>query len=138
MHLKLEFTSIISGDDIKIIDKKLENQITKDNAPRIKAKIVLELANGPTTSEADEIMGKKGIKLIPDVLANSGGVTVSAFEWEQNIKGEKWDEENVNHKLKEKITKAFESVWNEAYKRKTDFRTAAFIVAIQRIISKIH
>lgn len=117
-----------------LVPSALENQITYQNAGKIKAKVVLEMANGPTTPEADEILYKKGIMVIPDVLSNSGGVTVSYFEWKQNLEDIYWKEEEVNRKLKAKMEDAFASVWNEAKKQKTDLRTAAFIVAIRRII----
>lgn len=117
-----------------LIPAALENQITQENAGKIKAKVILEMANGPTTSEADEFLFKKGIIIVPDVLANSGGVTVSYFEWDQNLKGEKWSEKDVNKKLKEKMENAFEAVWKVSQKKKCDLRTAAFIVGIQRIL----
>lgn len=119
-----------------LVPAALENQITAENAGKIKASVVLEMANGPTTPEADEILHKKGIVVVPDVLANSGGVTVSYFEWEQNLKNEKWSEKQVNDKLKDKMEDAFEVVWKTAKKEKTDLRTAAFIVAIKRITAK--
>jgi len=117
-----------------LVPSALENQITKKNAKNIKAKVVLEMANGPTTPEADEILYEKGITVVPDVFANSGGVTVSCFEWEQNLKGEKWSEEKVNSKLKKKIEAAFTAIWRESKDKKVGLRTAAFIVAIKRIL----
>lgn len=117
-----------------LVPAALENQITAENANRIKAKVVLEMANGPTTPEADEVLYKKDIILVPDVLANSGGVTVSCFEWEQNLKNEHWKEADVNLKLKKKMASAFEAVWETSKKYKIDLRTAAFIVATGRIV----
>ncbi|KKQ80895.1 MAG: Glutamate dehydrogenase [Parcubacteria group bacterium GW2011_GWC2_38_7] len=97
-----------------LVPAALENQITGENAERIKAQYLIELANGPVTPEGDEILAKNGIKSVPDVLANSGGVTVSYFEWEQNIKSEKWTEADVLAKLKAIIVPAFEDIWTNS------------------------
>lgn len=120
-----------------LVPSALENQITKENAGKIKAKVILEMANGPTTPEADEILYKKDIVVVPDVLANSGGVTVSYFEWNQNLKSEHWGESAVNKKLEKKMVDALGVVWKQSKQSKTDLRTAAFIVAIKRITSKM-
>jgi glutamate dehydrogenase/leucine dehydrogenase len=118
-----------------LIPAALENQITEKNVGRIKAKVVLELANGPTTPEADEKLFKKGIVLVPDVLANAGGVTVSYFEWVQNLANYYWTEKEVFQKLEKIMVESFNEVWVMAQSKKTDLRTAAFIVAISRIAS---
>jgi glutamate dehydrogenase/leucine dehydrogenase len=118
-----------------LVPAALENQITGANVAKIQAKVVLEMANGPTTPEADSVFFQKGVTVVPDVLANSGGVTVSSFEWEQNIKGEKWTEDAVNEKLQKKMSSAFLSVWDAAKQYKTDLRTGAFIVAVNRIVT---
>lgn len=117
-----------------LVPAALESVITKDNASKIKAKVILEMANGPTTPEADTILYKKGIPVIPDILANSGGVTVSCFEWEQNLKGQHWTKDSVNRKLKNKMESATDAIWRVSKKLKTDPRTAAFVVALSRIL----
>lgn len=118
-----------------IVPSALENVLTKANAGKIKAKVVLEMANGPTTADADSALFKKGIPVIPDILSNSGGVSVSAFEWEQNLKGQKWSKAQVNAKLKKKMDLAASAVWDVSVKHKTDLRTAAFVVALGRILA---
>jgi len=120
-----------------IVPAALENVITAENAQKIKAKIIIEMANGPTTPEADEILKKKKILVVPDILANSGGVTVSYFEWKQNIEGNKWSEEKVNRELKRKIVGAFRDVWEIREKYKVDLRTAAYILAIEKLLVKL-
>ena len=116
-----------------LIPAALENQITKENAGKIKAKFILELANGPITPEADEVLYEKNIPVIPDILANSGGVTVSTFEWEQNLKGEHWTEADVNAKLKAILDEESKIVYEKSQSAKTDMRRAAFIVALERL-----
>ena len=112
----------------------LENVLTKDNAEKIKAKVILEMANGPTTPEADEIFEQHGIVVIPDILANSGGVATSYFEWYQNMHDEHWGKEQVLEKLDKQMTQAFTDVLETKNKYKTTFRNAAYILATERII----
>src|SRR3990170_4922329 len=121
-----------------LIPAALENQLTKKTSPGVKAKIVLELANGPTTPGADEVFAKKKILVIPDVLSNAGGVTVSYFEWVQNLSGQYWDEEEVMRHLEKKMSQAFDSVWDVAKKNHVSLRVAAFLLATQRIADAIH
>lgn len=111
----------------------LENVITKDNAGKIKAKISGEGANGPTTFEADQILYKNGVLVLPDILANAGGVTVSYFEWVQNNYNFYWTEEEVNERLDQKITKAFHEVWDVKEKHKCNMRDAAYLVAVKKV-----
>jgi glutamate dehydrogenase len=116
-----------------LIPAALENQITSENATKIKAKLVLEMANGPTAQEADPVLHKNGVVVIPDVLANSGGVTVSYFEYLQNLKNQKWTLDQVNKKLKTAMNNATKAVMETAKRHKTDLRTGAFILALERI-----
>jgi glutamate dehydrogenase/leucine dehydrogenase len=116
-----------------IVPSALENAITGENASGIKASIVLELANGPTTIEADVLLAKKGVTVIPDVLANAGGVAVSYFEWYQNMHDEKWKKEDVFKKLKEKMEAASKTVHAASLEYKVSLREAAYIVALKRL-----
>jgi len=116
-----------------LIPSALENQITKKNANNIKAKIVAELANGPTTPDADDILFKNNVFVIPDFLCNAGGVTVSYFEWVQNLTRDYWDLDTVHKKLDNKMTKAFDGVLAEHKNRKVDMRTAAYVVSVKRV-----
>jgi glutamate dehydrogenase/leucine dehydrogenase len=111
----------------------LENVITQENAGKIKAKIVLEMANGPTTPEADAILDKKGIIVLPDILANAGGVTVSYFEWAQNLTGYAWDLDEVDKRLERQMSRAFKAVHETAQKHRISYRKAANVLALGRI-----
>jgi len=124
----------IWGLDVDVlIPAALENQITMQNAPQIKAKIITEGANGPTTPDAHKYLHEKGVFVIPDILANSGGVTTSYFEWVQDRYGYFWEEKDVNERLEKKMCEAFEDVLKTSIRYKVDMRTAAYIVAIQRV-----
>ncbi len=125
---------LLEADVDVLIPSAIEDQLTGENASRVKAKIVLELANGPSTPEADEIFYKNDILLLPDFLSNAGGVTVSYFEWVQNITGDYWTEEQVYSRLDQKMTFATQDVLNTHDKYKTDPRTAAYIIAMQRVL----
>jgi glutamate dehydrogenase (NAD(P)+) len=116
-----------------LIPAALENQITARNAGNVKAKLVAEAANGPTTPEADEILYRKGVFTIPDILCNAGGVTVSYFEWVQDLNRDFWDENEVNLKLKGIMVKAFQDTLAMSLKEKVNMRTAAYLLAVQRV-----
>ncbi len=116
-----------------LVPAALENQITRDNAPRIKARVVAEAANGPTTPDADAILHDNGIFLIPDILCNAGGVTVSYFEWVQDMQSFFWTEDRINESLKGIMDRAFESVHAMSEHRSVDMRTAAYMVAVARV-----
>jgi len=116
-----------------LVPAALENQLTVDNAKEVKAKMVLELANGPTTPEADEILKERGIKVVPDILANAGGVVVSTLEWEQNKKAEHWTEEEVLGRLKEILVPQAESIWQKSKSMNVTLRNAAYILALERL-----
>lgn len=117
-----------------LIPAALESQITKKNAGDVKAKLVVEAANGPTTSEADPILHKKGVTVIPDILANAGGVTVSYFEWVQNRMGYYWTKDEIDQKLKEIMTRAFKDVVQMSKKYKVDVRTGAYLLAVNKVV----
>jgi glutamate dehydrogenase/leucine dehydrogenase len=119
-----------------IVPAALNTVITKTNAEDIKAKIILEMANGPTTTKADEILEKKHITVIPDILANAGGVAVSYFEWYQNIHHEEWSKNDVFEKLKRKMLKATDAVWKTMQEQKTTMRDAAYITALREFENK--
>ncbi|HEV2429205.1 MAG TPA: Glu/Leu/Phe/Val dehydrogenase, partial [Thermoplasmata archaeon] len=120
-----------------LIPAALENQITKKNANKIQAKIVAEAANGPTVPEADSVLFEKKIVVLPDVLANAGGVTVSYFEWAQDIQGFYWPLADVNNRLEAAMVRAYTDVHKVAEERKVHHRTAAYVLAIQRVIDAI-
>ncbi len=116
-----------------LVPAAMENQLTKANAPKIKAKYIIEGANGPTSGEADRIFNERGITVVPDILANAGGVTVSYFEWVQDMQSYFWSEKEINARLQEIIVGAFTEVYDLAEKEKVDMRLAAFMVAIRRL-----
>jgi glutamate dehydrogenase/leucine dehydrogenase len=120
-----------------LIPAAFENQITSANADKVKAKAILELANGPITPEADEILFAKNVPIVPDILANSGGVTVSYFEWDQNLKGEHWSEKEVFDKLQPMLEDSAKKILEKAKESNTDLRRGAFILALERIQEKM-
>ena len=117
-----------------MIPAALEQQITSANAHRIQARLVIEGANGPTTPEADDILRERNILVVPDVIANAGGVTVSYFEWVQDFSSFFWSEDDINARLVRLMTEAFDAVWQMAQEHKVSLRTATFIIACKRIL----
>ena len=117
-----------------LIPAALEQQITAENAGRIKARMVIEGANGPTTPQADDILADRNVLVVPDVIANAGGVTVSYFEWVQDFSSFFWDEDEINARLVKIMTNAFAGIWQVAQEKKVSLRTATFIVACERIL----
>ncbi|MEG1612806.1 MAG: Glu/Leu/Phe/Val dehydrogenase [Clostridia bacterium] len=128
-------SQLITCDCDIVIPAALENQITEENARDVKAKIIVEAANGPTTVEADAILAEKGVTIIPDILSNSGGVIVSYCEWVQNIQSLMWEETEVNNMLKNIILRAFEQVYAAQKEYNVSYRIAAYTVALKRLVS---
>lgn len=117
-----------------LVPAALENVINKDNMHTIKARIIVEMANGPVSEEAHDYLSRQGVIIVPDVLANSGGVTVSYLEWYQNMHTQVWSEEKVNKRLKTMMERAFETIWAVAHKRKTSLKQGAFETALTRMV----
>lgn len=118
-----------------LIPAAMENQLTAQTAPHVKTKIIVEAANGPTTVDGDRILEENGVVVVPDILANSGGVAVSYFEWIQNIQSFGWDEDKVNRRLERLMVKAFADVWDTAQKANTSLRMGAYMLALDRIVT---
>lgn len=125
---------LLALDVTVLVPAALENQINDTNANDVRAKIIVEGANGPTTVEADEILKQKGVTVVPDILANAGGVIVSYFEWVQNIQSVSWSEDEVNEKLEDIITRAFHSVCDIAEQNDQTLRIGAYLIAIRRVV----
>ncbi len=125
--------ALLTLDCDVLVPAATENVITRKNASQIKAKVICEGANGPTTAAADEVLEKKGVFVIPDILANAGGVTVSYFEWVQDRGGYFWDEETVNHRLESIMTRSFAEVMAMADRHKVSNRIACYMLAVDRV-----
>ena len=134
---KISNAELLELDVDVLVLAALENQIRKENADKIRAKVIVELANGPITKEADGILFERGIEVLPDIIANSGGVIVSYFEWLQNLSNTKWNAEKVDSELKEKITSAFDKVFDLARLNGSSLRNAAYEVAIRRVVDSL-
>ena len=131
---KITNAELLRIDTDVLIPAALENQITVDVAKELKAKYVVEAANGPTTREADQVLEERDVVVMPDILANAGGVIVSYFEWVQNKESSRWEDSKTNRKLRNLLTEAFEQVWKTYEDKKVSFREAAYMVALNRIV----
>lgn len=128
-----ESSEIITWPCDVLIPAALEEAITKDNARDVRASMIIEGANGPTTPEANDILLERGVTIVPDLLANAGGVTASYFEWAQNIQQFRWDLETVISRLEQTMVRAYAEVRDLAKQKSTDLRTASFVLGIQRV-----
>ncbi len=131
---RIDNEELLALDVDVLIPAALENQININNVNDIKAKFIVEAANGPTTVEADPILEQKGVVVVPDILANAGGVVVSYFEWVQNIQSMSWTRTDTNAKLEEIMDRAFEEVWNIAAEKGVSLRTGAYLIAVKRVV----
>jgi len=136
-HEQLDADKLIGVECDLLVPSALENMIHADNAASVKAKLVLELANGPVTAEADELLAKKGTVVLPDILANAGGVTVSYFEWVQNRQGYYWTLEEIHDRLRTIMEREGRAIWNLSREKNISVRTAAYVHALGRLAEAI-
>jgi glutamate dehydrogenase/leucine dehydrogenase len=133
--VRITNSELLECDCDILIPAALENQITEKNADKIKAGIIIEAANGPTSEEADAILNSKNVLVVPDILANAGGVVVSYLEWVQNLQGLLWDEDEVNDRLRKIMSKAFDEVYQNAMEYKCNMRNGAYALALKRLLA---
>jgi glutamate dehydrogenase (NADP+) len=133
----IEPAAVLATDCDLLVPAALEDMITRDNAGRIRARVLLELANGPVTPDADAILEQRGIVVLPDILANAGGVTVSYFEWVQNRQGFYWDLEEVHRRLRRSMEREGQAVWEIATTKRISMRSAAYVHALSRLAAAI-
>jgi glutamate dehydrogenase (NADP+) len=136
-HEQLDADKLIGVECDLLVPSALENMIHADNAASVKAKLVLELANGPVTAEADELLARKGVVVLPDILANAGGVTVSYFEWVQNRQGYYWTLEEIHDRLRTIMEREGRAIWNLSREKEISVRTAAYVHALGRLAEAI-
>lgn len=132
--VEIDNQQVLTADADILVLAALENQITKDNANDVKAKIIVEGANGPTTTDADKILGEKGVIVVPDILANAGGVVVSYFEWVQNLQAIFWDEPEIYSLLQKILLKAFDEVYDLSKEKDVTLRISAYMLALERVV----
>lgn len=130
---RIDNKEVLEYDCDVLVPAALEKVITAENAPRIKARIVAEAANGPTMPDADALLFERGVMVLPDILANAGGVTVSYFEWVQDLQNNFWEEEEINERLKRKMVRAFREAHDQAHRHKVSMRMGAYCVAVDRV-----
>jgi glutamate dehydrogenase (NAD(P)+) len=121
-----------------LIPAALEHQIRADNAPHVRARMIVEGANGPTTPEADDILSDRGIIVVPDILANAGGVIVSYFEWVQDLQFFFWEEEEVNRNLERTMVRSFTDVWEFSQEQRVSLRLGAYMLAVDKVARAVH
>ena len=135
---RISNADLLTLDAEVLIPAALENQITPANADHIRAKLIVEGANGPTTFEADHLLRDRGVTLVPDILANAGGVIVSYFEWVQNLQAFSWQVEEVRQQLNRAMSRAFDEAWSLAEREHIDLRSAAYLLSVERVVSAFH
>ena len=135
---ELDPEELLELDVDVLIPAALEDVITADNAGKVRARVILEVANGPVAVEADQTLADNGVTVIPDILANAGGVTVSYFEWVQNRSGIRWSADDVAERLEQKMVEQSEVVWDCAREREVTLRTAAYVVGLERISEAVN